>query len=452
VMRLTHRRERGQVLPLATLLIILLLSMVGFGMETGLAFYLRQSAHAAAESAAMATVLAAMSSVSGSSVTCSGSGATGTQCSSTANTCAASPSSPPQTNIDNGCLFAKQNGFTAGGNTAIKITANNTSPAPGAPNVAVLYWAQATVTTRQPQLFSSLFSNSSMFSGASATAAIVSTGTPSGCIYVLNTTASRAMQVAGSTVTTTCGVFVNSNATDALETEGNPSSGSYYISASSISIVGHYQNNGQGSFNPTPLVGQTAVTDPLASLQAPSVGACAHTNYNWSQGVTTVLPGVYCGGINISGGTVIFTAGEYIMNGGGLSINSANTTVTGSGVSFYNTATSGYSYGTLTISGQPSVTFSAPTAGSLQGIFWFSDRSDTNTNQNQFNGSTNASIQGTIYIPTASLLYTGQSGSGTYTGLVVNKLQMNGSTNFKQDPTGQYTGLSSGGASAFLIQ
>ena len=70
-MRLKHGRERGQVLPLATLLIILLLSMVGFGMETGMAFYLRQSAHAAAESAAMATVLAAMSSVSGTSVTCS---------------------------------------------------------------------------------------------------------------------------------------------------------------------------------------------------------------------------------------------------------------------------------------------------------------------------------------------------------------------------------------------
>ena len=67
-MRLKNARERGQVLPLATLLIILLLSMVGFGTEVGSAYYLRQSAHAAAESAAMATVLAAMSSVSGSSV------------------------------------------------------------------------------------------------------------------------------------------------------------------------------------------------------------------------------------------------------------------------------------------------------------------------------------------------------------------------------------------------
>lgn len=454
-MRIYNGRERGQVLPLATLLIILLLSMVGFAMESGMAFYLRQSAHAAAESAAMAAVLSAMSSVSGSSITC-GSSTSGAQCgtSSTAasTTCTSSPTSPPKTNFDNACLFAKQNGFTPGGSTVVKISANNTSPPPNNPNVSVVYWAQASVATRETQLFSSLFSNSGLITGARATAAIVSSGTPSGCIYVLNTSASRAMQVAGSVVTTTCGIYVNSNNSAALETEGNPPTGSYYISASSISIVGNYQNNGQGSFSPMPKTGQAAVTDPLASLQAPTVGSCNHTNYNWSQGTTTLTAGVYCGGINISGGTVTFSAGTYILDGGGLTIDSANTVVTGSGVSFYNTATTGYSYGTLTISGQPSVTFSAPTSGSLQGIFWFSDRNDTNTSQNQINGATNSSIQGTIYIPTAPLLYTGESSSGTYTGIVVNTLVMNGSTNFKQDPTGAYTGLGGGGASAFLIE
>ena len=451
-MRLKHGRERGQVLPMATLLIVLLLGMTGFAMETGLAFYTRQQAHAAAESAAMATVLAAMSSVSGNSVACSGSGTSGTQCSSTATACTASPNIPPKTNLDNGCLFAKQNGFAAATGTTVNITANNTTPAPGNPNVAVAYWAQVSVTTRQVQLFSELFSNSGLTTGALATAALVSNGTPSGCIYVLNTTASRAMQVDGSVLTTTCGIYVNSNSTSALHTEGAPPSGSYFISASSIAVVGHVDNIGQGAILPTPQTGQTAAADPLASLTPPTVGACTATNFNWSQGSKTLSPGTYCGGINISGGTVTFSAGQYILNGGGLQINSANTIVTGSGVSFYNTATSGYSYGTLTISGQPSVTFSAPTAGSMQGIFWFSDRNDTNTNQNQFNGATNASIQGTIYIPTAPLLYTGQSSSGTYTALVVNTLIMNGSTNFKQDPTGQYTGLGGGGLSAYLIQ
>ena len=451
-MQLKHYRERGQVLPLATLLIILMLAVLGFGMETGLAYYTRQEAHAAAESAAMATVLAAMSSVSGSSVTCSSSSTSGTQCSSTATACTSSPSSA--TNIGAGCLYAKQNGFTAGGSTAINITANNTSPAPGNPNVSVVYWAQVSVVTRETQLFSALFSKSGMETGALATAAIVSSGAPAGCIYVLNTTAQRAMDVEGSEVLTTCGIYINSSNSVALYIGGNPpgGAGTPAISASSISIVGNYQNGGQGTLVPTPLTGQTAATDPLASLPSPTPGSCTQTNYNWSQGTTTLSPGTYCGGIHISGGTVTFSAGQYILLGGGLTIDSASTTATGSGVFFYNTSNSTYSYGTMTISGQPNVTFSAPTSGTYEGIFWFTDRSQTSTNQNQVNGATTATIQGTIYMPTVPLLYTGESSTGTYTGLVVNTLQINGSTNFKQDTTGQYTGLSGGSAQPYLIQ
>ncbi|HUE03416.1 MAG TPA: pilus assembly protein TadG-related protein [Bryobacteraceae bacterium] len=453
-MRLKNVRERGQVLPLATLLIILLLSMVGFSTEVGTAYYLRQSAHAAAESAAMATVLAAMSSVSGSSLTCSTSGTSGTQCSTSATTCSSSPNSPPKTNLDNGCLFAMQNGFTEGGNTTIKITANNTTPPPGNPNVSVIYWAQAAVGTRQPQLFSSLFSSSGLFTGALATAAIVSNGTASGCIYVLSTTASRAMDIEGSEVQTTCGIYINSSNSTAVYIGGNPpgGAGSPAISASSVSIVGNYQNGGQGTIVPSPLTGQTAATDPLASLPEPTAGSCTQTNYNFSQGTTTLSPGTYCGGIHISGGTVTFSAGQYILLGGGLTIDSASTTVTGSGVTFYNTSNSTYSYGTMTISGQPKVTFTAPTSGTYEGIFFFTDRSETSTSQNQINGATNSSIQGTIYMPTVPLLYTGESSTGSYTGLVVNTLEINGSVNFKQDTTGQYTGLSGGGAAAYLIQ
>ncbi|MGA2135494.1 MAG: pilus assembly protein TadG-related protein [Bryobacteraceae bacterium] len=457
-MQLRKTSQRGQVLPLATLLIIMLLSMMGLAMETGLAFYLRQSAHAAAEAAAMAAVEAAATSVSGTSVTC-GTASSGVQCGSgstaASETCAASPTSPPQTNFDNACLYAKQNGFAVGGNTTVKIMANNTSPAPDAPNVSVVYWAEAVATTRQTQMFSSLFSSAGLFAGARATAALVSTGGGggSGCIYVLDkANQSRALDVEGAEIITSCGIYVNSSNSSAIFIGGNPTVGSYAIQASSINIVGNLQNAGQGLVSPTPLTGQTAVADPLASLTPPTVGSCNHTNFNWSTGTTTLSPGVYCGGISISGGTVTFTGGEYILNGGGLQINSANTTVTGSGVSFYNTATTGYSFGTMTISGQPSVTFSAPTSGSMQGIFWFSDRSDTNTAQNQINGATNSTIQGTIYIPTAPLLYTGESSTSTYTGIVVYTLEVNGATYFKQDTTGQYTGLGSSTVTPFLIE
>jgi hypothetical protein len=38
--------------------------------------------------------------------------------------------------------------------------------------------------------------------------------------------------------------------------------------------------------------------------------SCDYTNYNWSQGTTTLSPGIYCGGIHLSGGAVTFSAGS----------------------------------------------------------------------------------------------------------------------------------------------
>ena len=68
------------------------------------------------------------------------------------------------------------------------------------------------------------------------------------------------------------------------------------------------------------------MADPLAGLTPPSVGACNYNNYNFSQGTTTMSPGVYCGGITIMGGTVTMQPGEYILDGGGLTIGSCSMT------------------------------------------------------------------------------------------------------------------------------
>lgn len=447
-MRLTHSRERGQILPLATLLIIFLLAITGLATETGMAYFTRQSAHAAAESAAMAAVLAVLPGVNGTSVSCSPSVA----CSPAPATCPASPSNPPVTNIDNACLYAKQNGFTNAGGTKVYVTADNTPSPPNNPNLRLVYWAQVAITTRQLQLFSALFTGSGMTAGARATAAILAPGPPSGCVYVLDPSASGAFRVAGSTLTAACGIYVNSNNNQALELEGHPHSGNVCISAPSISIVGNYRNNASCSIDPTPRTGQTEVTDPLTRLAPPTVGSCNQTNFRWSHGATSIHPGVYCGGIRIIGGTVTMQPGQYILDGGGLTIHSANATVSGSGVSFYNTATTGYSYGQLTISGQPKVTFRAPSSGPMQGIFWFTDRHDTSSYLNRIDVAAGSTIEGAIYMPNVPLVYTGEGSTGTRTALVVSRLEIHGSPNFLQDPTGRHTGLGGGAASAFLIE
>jgi hypothetical protein len=446
----TKQTERGQVLPMVTIMILFLMGMVGLAIEVGMAYYGRQSAHIGAESAAMAAAEAALASAQNGVITCGGS----IVCQA-ATQCAGSPNNPPKTNSDNACLYAASNGFGDSSAVNVSVAANTTSPAPAAPGVAVLYWATVSISKRDLQLFSRVFSPYGLSTGAQATAAVVGSSVPAGCIYVLNPTAANAFSVQGSSVNTTCGIYVNSSNSQAMSINGNPPSGTSCVSDSFTSIVGNYANHAQCSVNPTPKTGQTAVADPLANLPAPTVSStCNQTDFNWSQGSTSISPGVYCGGINISGGTVTFQPGQYILDGGGLTIDSANTTVTGTGVTFYNTAGNAcmQSYGPLTISGQPKVTLSAPSSGPYTGILFFTGRSQTSTASNQINGATSSTLQGTIYISNGPLLYTGQSSSGTYTGLVTNTLTINGATNLLQDPTGQYTGLGSSSSAVYLIE
>lgn len=157
-----------------------------------------------------------------------------------------------------------------------------------------------------------------------------------------------------------------------------------------------------------------------------------------------------------------FNPGTYVLNGGGLKIQGANTTVTGSGVFFYNTA-AGYTSGELLISGQPTATFTSQTSGPYQGLFFMQDHSVCPSSSHAVNGNTNIKINGTIYAhctnaganyAAQNLLYTGESSTGYYSALVVNTLTLNGMSNLVLDPTGgSNTGIGLGSASkAYLIQ
>jgi hypothetical protein len=173
----------------------------------------------------------------------------------------------------------------------------------------------------------------------------------------------------------------------------------------------------------------------------------------------TINPGVYCGGIKITGGNVTLNPGTYILNGGGLEIEGANTTVNGTGVFFYNTS-NGYAAGPLLMSGQPTVNLKATTSGTYQGILYMQDHNICPSTTNTVNGNTNIQINGTIYLHCTNssyvaqnILYTGESTTGFYSALVVDTIQINGESNLVLDPTGgQNTGIGlGGGAKPYLI-
>ena len=77
-------------------------------------------------------------------------------------------------------------------------------------------------------------------------------------------------------------------------------------------------------FNPAPVEGVSPVADPLAGLPPIDVAAMpvrSNSNLSISGLLTRLRPGVYRGGIAISGmGTVLLEPGIYVMDGGGLSV------------------------------------------------------------------------------------------------------------------------------------
>ena len=118
----------------------------------------------------------------------------------------------------------------------------------------------------------------------------------------------------------------------------------------------------------------------------------------------TLNPGVYKGGISISGNAnVTMNSGAnpiYYMEGGGFSV-AGNGNLTANGVMIFNDNGGG----SINIAGNGKVTITPPASGTYQGISIFQDRSTSNTVTVAGNGSMN--ISGTFYAAAATLQVSG---------------------------------------------
>ena len=105
-----------------------------------------------------------------------------------------------------------------------------------------------------------------------------------------------------------------------------------------------------------------------------------------------------------------------------------NSTMTGTGVTFYNTTGSG-GYGAITLNGNSQANFSAPTSGPLAGILFFQDRSIPSTAAGStINGNSSSTFDGAIYFATTAVTYNGNSSSNGYSIVVADKLIVNGNS------------------------
>jgi hypothetical protein len=433
-MKLHTGNRRGQTAIMFTLAIVPLFGMLGLVVDMGWAYFRKQAAQAAADAAAGAAAQAAY--ITNSSPNCS---TTHVACYATEYTCPASPSTSPSDNIGNGCLYAKANGFVSSGRQKVTFQ-SGVGAAPTAASVTISYWVVVRVSEDIPQLFSALLG----FPKATVTAR-ATTGTressAGGCVITLDPTADNSLSISGSAALTSgCGVFVNSNSGSAINTNG---CGRITTTGTAkTQIVGNC--NGCGNISPAAQTGVATMTDPFADLAPPSSSGCADTANPVNLGShdkRTIDPGVYCSGLIAGSQSELkLNPGVYVVKNG-VSIG-AQASMSGTGVTIY------IQSGGVTMTGGATVSLTAPTSGSWQGILFYQDRADTT--DSTLVGGTGQLMNGVLYFPNNHLTYTGGSSvDATQTTIVSKTLSMVGNSFISAAATTQFTGVSGG---AFLIE
>ena len=169
---------------MVTLALIAMCGVMGLAVDVGWSFFVRKAARAAADSAALAAANAAMATVGqgGSWNTCP----TNVTCGGTL-TCSSGVTSIASDNMDNGCLYARQNGFVDGdnGGRAQRVTITGDRGSPPGLGVVAHYWARATVTEDIPQLFSAVLGHT-MGTVNTEAVAVVADGEAQGALILTN--------------------------------------------------------------------------------------------------------------------------------------------------------------------------------------------------------------------------------------------------------------------------
>jgi Flp pilus assembly protein TadG len=382
-----RREQSGSVAVMTGVMSTMLVGMAGLSVDVGSWYYTRQSMQSAADAAA----------IGGMTTLLWGGDNTAVIAAATAD--------------------AQRNGFVTGNGVTV-------TPTVAADRGSV------TVTISQPakRFLSSVILASDATIGVTASAGVVSGGPA--CVLATNPThdADVASPGNGTLQAPGCAVVADSTSTNAIAI------GSGSITASLICGPGGWSKNNPGVAVPLPTK-CPPIADPLANLPAPAnVNApCQFTNTSVNH-TTTLSPGVYCGGISISGnGTVTFQPGVYILRNGGLDAQ-GTAVLTGDGVGFWLTGTGTavqLSKDDVTLTGNITVNFSAPTSGAMAGlVIYQSSDAPTGDITHTITGNDRTNYTGTLYFGNQNVVFTGNgtvNGTAPFTAVIANTVTDTGS-------------------------
>jgi hypothetical protein len=164
-------------------------------------------------------------------------------------------------------------------------------------------------------------------------------------------------------------------------------------------------------------------------MQFPGAGACTHNDYNTTSS-TTLSPGRYCGGLQItSHANVTLNPGTYIIDQGSFSVG-GQATLSGTGVTIILTG-SGSNWASANFAGGSEVDLKAPTTGDYAGMVLMKNRLATSGSVSLVGGNT-MKLHGAVYVPTHDVAFTGGAeGDNTCTQLVAYAVTLVGNSTLK---------------------
>jgi hypothetical protein len=279
-------------------------------------------------------------------------------------------------------------------------------------HVGQVGYAEVIITLYQQRAFSAIWDSTPITVNARAVARGQWVPSNNG-IIVLDPTSSGALtDNGGGSGSTTGRVIVNSNSPSGAVVTGG---GSLTTPQFVLTGVPGWSTSGGGTFNGPIVSGQIPTPDPLAYLPQPDESTMpiqsTKTIKLQNQGSLSLQPGVYQGGISVTGGNLTMAPGIYVMDTGGFGF-SGTGNLTAPGVMIVNApGPNGTNPDAISITGSGVIDISPITTGIYQGISLWQTRASTNT-ITVSGGGAGSSITGTFYAQHGTLKVSGGNSVG----------------------------------------
>jgi Flp pilus assembly protein TadG len=214
-----------------------------------------------------------------------------------------------------------------------------------------------------------------------------------------------------------CGVYSNSNHSQSIRLDQESQ-----LNAGMVCAVGGIKAKST-AVTPAPVSDCPAISDPLAERVPPPNKPCDANKKTIKKGSVTLNPGVYCGGLQISGSaTVTFNPGTYVIRDGLFDI-SGTSTAMGKHVGFYLQGDKSQ----LHFTDDSTIDFTGETAGSLAGLLFYEDRNVAPGHRHLLQSTGIRELTGTIYLPRGILRIdpnANVAGDSDYTAIIANRMEL----------------------------